>query len=145
MMDSPAKVAEALKDLINAQSFSMPFTAVRSYAPFYRLEDLRELAVVVCPRLQEVEIASRGEDNDDITVDVWVQMQVRGKDATTDADAVSYLASQILKYLRRRKISSMPSLSYVSTKRLYVIPSELQTRNLFVSAISQTYREVVDV
>ena len=143
-MNKPASIADALVTALNAQAFALSLGAVRMYAPVFQLEQLKELKVCVCPRTRDINKASRCEDHDDIEIDIWFLKQVRGKVPNSEIDPLADLVEAVTLFCRRLPVSGVGSVSWISTKQLYVIPDYIQTKNVFGSVITQTYRSVVD-
>jgi len=55
-------IAEAVKDRLNAATFTPAFTAVRADKPQFELSDLDTLTVVVAPRAVRIHRGNRSKD-----------------------------------------------------------------------------------
>ena len=139
-MNRPATLAAAIVARLGTQRFSMPFVPERAYAPVVSLEQLKGLKVVVAPLSREVEMADRGDDYDTLEVTVWILKRVA---VTTlgEQDQVADLADEIQKFLRRLQIDGF---SWVGINHSLAIPHYLQNHNVYGSAITTRYKELVE-
>ena len=76
VVDDLVKVARAIVAALNGRRFSQAFTAVRAYAPVYKLEDLGTLHVTVAPRASGRTRLTRGRHEGQPIVDVAIQKKL---------------------------------------------------------------------
>ncbi|MFN9292695.1 MAG: hypothetical protein ACK6EB_31860, partial [Planctomyces sp.] len=72
-MSVVVSTAEAVVASLNAATFSLPFTAVRSYLPQYKLAEMQTLRVTVVPRSAVLSSADRTRIQTDLAIDIAVQ------------------------------------------------------------------------
>jgi len=95
-------VAEAVKDALNAGSFSMEFTAQRLYQPHFKLADMGTLHVSVVPSGVTEDILDRSRTSQDVVIDVAVQQRLATV-TVAEIDALMALVGEIgaaFKFLR---------------------------------------------
>ena len=103
VVDDLVKVARAIVAALNGRRFSQAFTAVRAYAPVYKLEDLGTLHVTVAPRAHERTRLTRGRHEGQPQIDVAVQKRISASATTaaanTELDALRALVREISLFL----------------------------------------------
>lgn len=88
-------IAEAVKDDLNAASFSQEFTAARKYRPVRPVEELQALTVTVAGREIERERATRKKTNHDYGVDIAIQKKLDPERAEAEADELMTFAEEL--------------------------------------------------
>lgn len=82
------QLADAVKDLLNAATLSLSFTAERAYVPVFDLTALAAIKVTVVPRELSMATLSRRDDDFTYVIDVAVMKSIgRGDMTTTDVNA----------------------------------------------------------
>lgn len=102
-MGNMSEISEAVKDYINAQTYSETFTAVRRYAPQYDLDDLTELIVTVVPATATAQTISRSAATYEIGIDIGVQKALTGAedcDLPASVDGLMDLVEEIEESIR---------------------------------------------
>ena len=134
-MGSPIIIAaEAIKDMLNAGTFTESFTATREYILYQRLQEISDLTVWVVPAERDTELESRTKDKNTYTISITVM----NKCGTNEQiDALQDLAEEIYLHFRRGELTSLENykLTGFESPTLYS-PDELATANLYVSEIS---------
>jgi hypothetical protein len=139
-MPTPADVAEALKDLLNSApggTFAQAFTAARSNAPGFPLEDLASLRVITAPKALEESIATRGSVAETIRVDVGV---IKRFASQAEADALLTLAGQIRSYVRMRPLASVGAAWLGTAQDPLYDPDQYRQNKVFFAVLTITYR-----
>ena len=75
-MSVAVDIAEAVKDALNAATFSQAFTATRQYRPAFELKDMATLHVTVVPHAVDVQSLSRTKQQYDVQVHVAAQKKL---------------------------------------------------------------------
>jgi len=144
-MSLAINIADAVAVEINGAppaTFSQPFTAVRLVLPVFELADLAELKVAVVPRSVEITGSTRSASQYDIAVDVGVQKRV-SKTVDADVEALGGLVDEIADHLRRRVLSALPGVAWVSIANEPVYAREhLADQRVFTSVLTVTYRAI---
>ena len=147
MPSKAVQVAEAVKDLLNAApqgTFSMSFTAIRSYAEQRDLSALRDLTVTVVPKTRTEEPVSRGVVTEDVEVDVAIQKAL-AKSADpiaelAEKDALMELAEQVQAFFRFQRLDS-PAAGWIGTEPNPLwSPEHMREKRLFTSVFTVTVR-----
>jgi len=145
MMSLETTIADEVVTLLNGNSFSQPFTAVRDWMPVFDPDLLSNLSVVVIPKRTNLENASRKAVRHDIEISIAVQQRLGL--ATGDAgdkaeiDLLQNLADEIRNFLIQRSLTSA-SFSGIE-HRVLVDPAYLYELRTFTSLITLTYRAFV--
>ena len=136
------QVAEAVISELNGATFSLPFTAVRSYLPRSELAELKTLKVTVVPSALSVVTASRGQTQQDVAIDVAVQQKLTGEH-NTDLDPLLALAEEIAAHFRGKRLASFPNAVWVKTefKPIYA-PDHIDQLRTFTSVVTLTFRVI---
>ena len=135
-------VADAIVAALKAEPLKLD--AVRAYRPEFELAELKTLRVSVVPRGIEIVILNRNANQHDVSIDVGVQQKV---DAADDAalDALMAKVQQIADELRLRRLTLPDNGSAVWVKTVnepIYSPDHLQTKQVFTSVLTFTYRVV---
>ena len=133
-------VADAMVAELNAYSFSLPFTAVRTFLPRYKLDELEDLHVTVVPISDSVLPGDRGKSRHDYEIDVAVQQKIDSLD-NADVDPLIGLTEEIVDYFRGKRLTLSPSAVWGTTevKALYAVEHMEQLRQ-FTSVVAFTFR-----
>ena len=115
------------------------FTAVREYAPTYRLEDMDTLHVVVCPRSKTTTMNGRANSLQDDVVDVGI-MQRPSDTSKTTLDALMLLVEQIADVLDFTEFGG--SAWQASANEPVFAPEHLREWKQFSSVLSITVRRI---
>lgn len=136
-MNRSAAVAEAVKDILSAATYSLPFTATRDYRVFYSLKDLKTLRVTVIAPSVEQSIVSRNTNADIITVNIVIQKQVD----PTDVAAIDLLADLVEEIAESFRGTRFKKWIWLGTK--IVTPYDLEDLSewrTFTSVIELQYQ-----
>lgn len=139
-MNKPAAIAAELVTLLNAGSFTLPFTAIRSYAPLFTREELETLRVCVAPRTRERFPVSREESHDDVLIDIWIMKGVSSEIPVTEADPIADFAEEILYWTERKNPASVIGYSWLRSEQIFFVPEHLQNKGVFSSIVTATYK-----
>jgi len=131
-------IAEAIKDELNATTFSLPFTAERSYVPQFELKELKTLHVTVVPRTEEDEIEARNRQREQYEIDIAVQQRLT---AETNAvlDPKMELVQEIKDHFRNRSLVSDTAHWIRSRIEPIYAPDHIDQLRQFTSVITLTY------
>ena len=133
-------IAEAVKDELNGGEFSQAFTAERHYQPVFELKDMKTLHVTVVPKDVELQLATRNTSQHDCRVDVAIQKKLETTDLS-EIDELMGLVEEIMTYLSRRKLSSVPNALWIRTANEPIYAAEhLEQFRQFTSIVTLTYR-----
>lgn len=133
-------IADAVVTELNAQTFSIAFTAQRSYVPVYDLREMSELKVTVIPRSVATNLASREASNDLYAVMIGVQKKLEPEELD-DVDALVTLVEEISAFLTRRTLSEMPDVQWIGSEIDPLFVGELMDKlRQFTSVLTATYR-----
>lgn len=137
-------LAEAIKDALNAETFSMPFTATRKRKPEFTLEQLDTLRVTVVPASTATEQLTRGKLEDTVKVDVAVQQRLADAEDETEGDALSYLLEQIKDFFVRYTLTSPAAecleINTVEGAEAGYSPAHLRELSVYTGVIRSTWR-----
>ena len=134
------EIAEAVKDEINAETFSVAITATRAFLPKYDLKDMSTLHVTVVPKALEVTTATRATATNNIDVDVVVQ-QIVDPDSISAVDALMAIVQEIADFFRLRKLTEY-SASWVGTQQVLYSVEHMNEKRLFTNVLTFTFRTV---
>ena len=144
-MSLETTIADEVVTLLNGNSFSQPFTAVRAWLPVFDPESLSNLSVVVIPTRTNLENASRKAVRHDIEISIAVQQRLglATGDAGDEAeiDLLHNLADEIRNFLIQAALTSA-RLSGIE-QRVLVDPAYQYDFRTFTSLITLTYRAFV--
>ena len=141
MADATIKlIAEAVKDSLNAETFSPPFTAERGYLPVFELKDMTTLHVTVVPRGLTDEPLDRTKNKEEYQIDVAVQKKLDAADAA-EIDLLMALVESIWKHFRRGILPTTPKAFHVNTENMPIYSQEhLGELRQFTSVLTLTFR-----
>ena len=133
-------IAEAVKDELNGGSFSQAFTAERHYQPTFDLQDMKTLHVTVVPKDIEMQLATRNTSQHDCRIDVAIQKKLTAGDLA-EIDELMGLVEEIISFLSRRKLSSVPNALWIKTANEPIYATEhMEQFRQFTSILTLTYR-----
>ena len=133
-------IAEAVKEELNGGTFSQAFTAQRHYQPVFELKDMKDLHVSIVPKDIEMQLATRNTSQHDCRIDVAVQKKVTVGDLA-QLDQLMGLVEEIINFLARRKLSSVPNALWIKTANEPIYAAEhLEQFGQFTSIVTLTYR-----
>lgn len=99
------EIAEAVKDDLNAGSWSHVFTAARAYLPENDAGTLSTLRVSVVPSAVRKEVLTRSNERGEYRIGIIVQKKVDDKLNAT-LDPLMRLVEEIMDYLFMRKLDN---------------------------------------
>lgn len=133
-------IAEAVKNELNAQAFSLPFTAERHYLPLFELPEMKDLHVTVVPNGITVAALGRDRAQYDCKVDVAVQKKLEGVE-NAEIDALMALVEEIAERFNRKRLLGMSEAAWVRTENVPIYSHEhLSELRQFTSVITLTFR-----
>ena len=130
------RVSDAVTAALNAESFSLAFTAERVLVPVLKLKDTDTLHVLVAPRARPISRFTRGSDWSDVEIDVGILQ--RPSDITnTNTNPLLALVEEIANFLTNRDMD-------IGTWRITLndpidVPDHLQNLRQFTSVVRITY------
>jgi len=142
------QVADAVAAELNAESFSLPFTAVRHYETAMELEETGEIAVDVVPVSPGMEEESDTTLRFDSAVDVAVRYKFTSADTdpatgrinTLAVDDLLNLVQELGRFLSLRRLTEFDAV-FVSIETMFGwVPDHLQQWSQFTSIFRVTYR-----
>jgi len=146
-----AAIAEAVKAELNAApagTFDADLWpvggAVRSRDPLYDLPQLAQARVTVLTKAVDETQASRESVAVETAVDVAVQKKISGPpnsdQALAEGDALEVLVEAIIRYMRKRPLAAMPTVTWKSADNdPAYIPDHLREKRVFTSVITFNY------
>jgi hypothetical protein len=133
-------VAEAVKDALNAGTFSQPVTAERKYLPLFTLPDMKDLHVTVVPKGVTVSSLGRNRNQYDYQVDVAVQKKL-ADEGPSDVDPLMSLVEEVADFFRLKRLAGYPNAVWARTENAPVYdPEHLKELRQFTSLLTFTFR-----
>jgi hypothetical protein len=133
-------VAEAVKEALNAASFSQPLTAERKYLPLFDLTDMKDLHVTVVPRGVTVSSLGRNRNQYDYQVDVAVQKKL-ADEGPADVDPLMSLVEEIADHFKLKRLAGYPEAVWTRTENTPVYdPEHMNEMRQFTSVVTLTFR-----
>jgi hypothetical protein len=142
-MSVVVSIAEAVVASLNAATFSLPFTAVRSYLPQYKLAEMQTLRVTVVPRSAVLSSADRTRIQMDLAIDIAVQRKY-ASGTNAELDLLSTLVEEILEHTQtHRQLDGLPNVLWLKSEMtaLYA-PDHMEMFRQFTSVLTVTYRVI---
>lgn len=142
-MSVVVEITEAVVASLNATMFSLPFTAVRSYLPQYKLAEMQTLRVTVVPRSAVLSSVDRSRSQTDLAVDIAIQKKY-ALGTNPELDLLTSLVEEILEHTRtHRQLEGLPQVHWVKSEftALYA-PDHMEKFRQFTSVLTVTYRVV---
>jgi hypothetical protein len=137
--DMVLQLAEKIVQTLNAGSFALPFTAVRTLFPFYELKDLSNLKVTVVPKSLNIITASRSSSEFDYQVDIAIQKAVKSPD-DSEVTALTELALAVAKSFRNKVYQDIGAVCFKqSIDPLYSV-EHIQPPSVFTSVITLNFK-----
>lgn len=141
-MSTMTQVAEAVKVMVNAGAYSLPFTAERHYRPVHDLTQLQALTVSVVPQGMTIVTAGRASNQHDYRIDVAVQQKF-DDDGPAALDPLMAVVEEIADHMRFKRLASLPEAIWVKTENVPIYaPEHLEQHRVFTSVLTLTYRIV---
>jgi hypothetical protein len=142
------QTAQSIADELNAHTFTLRFTAERSYRTDLELEDLDTLHVDVVPVNAPSELASREVISYDCSVDIAVRKKFEPKDHDKageidrdEIDRLMLLVQEVHEFLVRRRLTTFEEAAWQSTDiRLWYFPRHLREFRQFTGLIRVVFR-----
>ena len=139
-MSAIIEIAEAVKEELNAGSFSQPFTAERHYQPLFELKDMKDLHVSVVPNGISIHPLGRGQNQYDVRIDVAVQKKFDTDDAP-ELDPLMTLVEEIADHFRLKRLANYTGAMWVKTENVPVYAQEhMEQLRQFTSVVTFTFR-----
>jgi len=95
-------IADAVVTELNAETFSMEFTAARLYRPDFELPEMKDLHVTVVPHGLEMTTAGRALSQHDVQIDVAVQKKLDAAD-NSEIDSLMGLVEELAEFFRTKR------------------------------------------
>lgn len=92
-------IADAVVADLNSHPFSLPFTAVRTYLPRYKLENLTAIQVSVVPKDDVGQRASRAQWQQDYKLDLAIQQRLAANEQE-QMDQLILLGQELADYFK---------------------------------------------
>ena len=139
-MKLTVEIADAVKDDLNAGSFSLPFAAERLYLPLFELPEMQVLHVSIVPKGITQTAANRTQIQHDCQVDVAVQQKVAGE-APAEVDPLTDLVEELIEHFRFHRLPAFPTAAWLRTENAPIYdPEHMHRLRQFTSVITLTYR-----
>lgn len=130
-------LAEAVKDELNSEAWSLDFVATREYVQLLRLEDLTDTTVIVTPKSRTMPPDARSRDANTYRIDVGIFRHVQTK---AEVDALVALADDIYRHFRRRRLTGA-ACTEVSMEPIFD-PVHMREESRFSSVLTLTFKKV---
>jgi hypothetical protein len=135
------QLAEKIVQTLNAGSFALPFTAVRTLFPFYELKDLSTLRVTVVPKAVNITTATRSSSEFDYQIDIAIQKAVKSPD-DIEVTALTELALAIAKSFRNKVYQDIGAVCFKqSIDPLYSV-EHIQPPSVFTSVVTLNFKVI---
>ena len=133
-------IAEAVKEELDASSFSLPFSAKRFYQPLFELEEMQDLHVSVVPQALTIFSLSRSQGQYDVKIDVAVQKKFQRGEAA-ELDPLMDLVEEIAGHFRAKRLAGLPGAMWVKTENAPIFAQEhMEEMRQFTSVLTFTFR-----
>jgi len=135
-------LAEAVRVGLNAETFSMIFTPIRTYRPVFDLQEMATLRVSVVPKAILIVKADRLRNQRDLVIDIGIQQKITTP-GQGSMDALMDLVEEIETYLEAEDNRTFGTAVWVSTENAPVFSQEhLADLRQFTSILTVTYRSI---
>ena len=133
-------IADAVVAELREGTFSQSFTPLRRVSPQYDIAELAVLRVTVVPASMEISSDSRMASRHDVQIDVGIQKKL-GRSLDDDIAPLCNLVDEIGEFLKRRRLSQMPQVLFLSLTNdpIYAV-EHLVDNGVFTSVLRITYR-----
>jgi len=140
LMPVITEIADAVVTELNANTFSLQFTAQRHYQPRYELADLKTLHVTVIPNGLTTGNLGRGGMQREVAIDIAVQQKL-STETNADLDRFLALAEEIAESFQAKRLANFPNAIWVKTEHRAIYATEhLQQYRQFTSVMTLTFR-----
>lgn len=133
------QIADAVVTDLNGHTFSRPFTALRTYLPRYKLEDLANVQVSVVPKDDVGQRASRSQWQQDYKLDVAVQQKL-GSDEQTQMDELLLLGQELADYFKDHNPTGNPAVLIECGFAPLFDPDHLEKHKTLTTVLNLTFR-----
>lgn len=132
-------IAEAVKEAINAATFSQEVVAERLYVPVYNLQDMGEIKCSVVPSSLGSEQADRSRNVFTYVVEVAVQQKI--EPTVENLDALMALVEEIAAVFRSKRLAEYDAARCMAVENdpAYA-PEHIEEFGQFTSVLSLTFR-----
>ncbi len=150
-MSRQLEVAKAVRDALNAQTFSPTFSSVLRFAPLFDLTELATRKVSVIPFGFKSAKETRSKSRRQYRIDVVVQVQlgVSQNDVTESSlEENLRLIESLQTFVEREANRSMSGAKYIGASEIDLLESyeglveDMHRSNVFFAAISANYIEL---
>jgi len=125
---------------LNLQTWTVPFTATRTYRPVFDLKDMTTLRVSVVPKALVIAASSRASSMRDLVIDIGVQKKLIAA-GQVDMDDLMDTTEEIETYLRANRVFG--NAMWTGTENSPVFSQEhLADLRQFTSVLTVTYRQL---
>ena len=133
-------IADAVVTKLNAATFTQSFTAVRKYAPIYRLKDMDTLHVTVVPSSEDISPVNRADTEHEYTIDVGIQKRF-SSDANTTIDPLMDLVQEVSDEFTGAGLAGYTSAHWVRTTVDPIFaPDHMSKVRQFTSVVRLAYK-----
>jgi len=133
-------IGDAVVTKLNAGTFTQSFTAVRKYAPMFRLRDMDTLHVTVVSSSESVEQSDRTTRKHDYTIDIGIQKRF-SSDALTTLDPLLDLVQEISDEFTGATLTGYTSATWTRTTVDPIFaPDHMSKFRQFTSVVRLSYR-----
>ena len=133
-------LADVVVALLDAQQFSQPLTAVRTYLPVFDLAEMKDLHVTVVPKSVSSQSGDRSRSQYDYEIDVAVQKKLQATD-NAEIDDLAALVEEIADAFRSKRPPGFTSAICLKTDNDPVYAQEhLDQMRQFTSVLTLTFR-----
>jgi len=138
----PAVIVEIADNVVtdlNGHTFSRPFTAVRTYLPRYKLEDLTSVQVSVVPKDDVGQRASRSQWQQDYKLDLAVQQKL-GNDEQAQMDQLLLLGQELADYFKEHNLTGTQAVLLECGFAPLFDPEHLENHRTLTTVLNLTFR-----
>jgi len=104
------ETVQAVVDVLNSKSWSVPFTAVGVAVPDVAASDLGQLTVLVCPGSNEITRETRGSKQHEMRVDIGLLKNL-GRQRTDTVQSLVNLMEEIADYFLDHPLATATVIS----------------------------------
>jgi len=141
-------LAIAVRDALNAATFSIGFTAIRAYVPRFDTESNTDVQVQVVPASDAEGESSAGFDSREMVIHVGVFKRLSGpvSEETDEIDAMLDLCEEIRAELNRVRLGENDGAvcSEISHEPIYSV-EDIDERRVFLTVLAFTFLVDVEV
>jgi hypothetical protein len=134
-------LADAMVSALNAETFSIAFTAERKWLPYFTQEEVATLKVTVVPRSRDSSIEDRETDQEVAQVDIAVQRHVSAL-TNAEIDPLNDLTEEIADFLNRNDLGDW---EWIGTEFKSLLATDvLRANQVYTSVVTLSYRQTRD-